>query len=50
MGAVVHTLNPRLHPDELSYIVNHAEDRAIVVDETLLPCWSRSARHASSSR
>ena len=37
MGAVVHTLNPRLHPDELSYIVNHAEDRAIVVDETLLP-------------
>jgi fatty-acyl-CoA synthase len=37
MGAVVHTLNPRLHPDELSYIVNHAEDRAIVVDETLVP-------------
>ncbi len=37
MGAVVHTLNPRLHPDELSYIVNHAEDRAIIVDETLLP-------------
>ena len=36
MGAVVHTLNPRLHPDELSYIVNHAEDRAIVVDETLV--------------
>jgi fatty-acyl-CoA synthase len=37
MGAVVHTLNPRLHADELSYIVNHAEDRVIVVDETLLP-------------
>ncbi len=37
MGAVVHTLNPRLHPDELSYIANHAEDRVIVVDETLLP-------------
>ena len=37
MGAVIHTLNPRLHPDELSYIVNHAEDRAIFVDETLLP-------------
>ena len=36
MGAVVHTLNPRLHPDELAYIVNHAEDRAIIVDETLL--------------
>ncbi len=37
MGAVLHTLNPRLHPDELSYIVNHAEDRVLVVDETLLP-------------
>ncbi len=37
MGAVLHTLNPRLHPDELGFIVNDAEDRAIVVDETLLP-------------
>ena len=36
MGAVIHTLNPRLHPDELSFIVNDAEDRAIVVDESLL--------------
>jgi fatty-acyl-CoA synthase len=32
MGAVLHTLNPRLHPDELSFIVSDAEDRAIVVD------------------
>jgi fatty-acyl-CoA synthase len=37
MGAVVHTLNPRLHPDELAFIAGDAEDRAIVVDETLLP-------------
>jgi len=36
MGAVLHTLNPRLHPEELSFIVADAEDRAIVVDETLL--------------
>src|ERR1700748_1454844 len=36
MGAVLHTLNPRLHPDELSFIVNDAEDRAIIVDESLL--------------
>ncbi len=36
MGAVLHTLNPRLHPDELSFIVSDAEDRAIVVDESLL--------------
>jgi fatty-acyl-CoA synthase len=36
MGAVIHTLNPRLHPDELSFIVDDAEDRAIVIDESLL--------------
>ncbi len=36
MGAVVHTLNPRLHPDELAFIVGDAEDRVIVVDESLL--------------
>ena len=36
MGAVIHTVNPRLHPDELSFIVSDAEDRAIIVDETLL--------------
>jgi fatty-acyl-CoA synthase len=36
MGAAIHTLNPRLHPDELGFIAGDAEDRAIVVDETLL--------------
>jgi fatty-acyl-CoA synthase len=36
MGAVIHTLNPRLHPDELSFIVQDAEDKLIVIDETLL--------------
>src|SRR5262249_36077093 len=35
MGAVLHTLNPRLSADELGFIVNDAEDRAIVVDESL---------------
>ena len=35
MGAVIHTLNPRLNPDELSYIAADAEDRVIVVDESL---------------
>src|SRR3954470_10168306 len=41
MGGVLHTLNLRLHPDELTYIVNHAEDRAILVDESLLPLWEQ---------
>jgi fatty-acyl-CoA synthase len=34
-GAVLHTLNLRLHPDELTYIANHAEDRFLIVDDTL---------------
>jgi fatty-acyl-CoA synthase len=46
MGAVLHTLNPRLHPDELSFIVSDAEDKAIIVEETLLEAFEsfRSAR------
>jgi len=36
MGAVIHTINPRLHPDELSFIAADAEDKVLVVDETLL--------------
>jgi fatty-acyl-CoA synthase len=36
-GAVLHTLNIRLFHDQLSYIVNHAADRFIFVDRTLLP-------------
>lgn len=41
MGAVVHTLNLRLHPNELSYIARHAEDKVIVVDASLLPLFSK---------
>jgi fatty-acyl-CoA synthase len=36
MGAVLHTINPRLHPDELSFIADDAQDKVIVVDESLL--------------
>jgi fatty-acyl-CoA synthase len=36
MGAVIHTLNPRLSLDDLSYIAADAEDRVLVVDESLL--------------
>ena len=35
-GGVLHTINPRLHEDDLSYIVNHAEDKVLLVDGTLL--------------
>ncbi len=37
MGAVLHTLNLRLSPHDLEYIVQHAADKVIVVDEDLLP-------------
>jgi fatty-acyl-CoA synthase len=37
MGAVLHTLNLRLFPEQLVYIANHAEDRVIIVDSTLIP-------------
>src|SRR5215470_12350888 len=36
-GCIIHTLNPRLHPDELAYIVNHGGDRLLIVDDVLLP-------------
>ena len=36
-GAVLHTLNLRLSSDQLAYIINHAEDRVIFVDASLLP-------------
>jgi fatty-acyl-CoA synthase len=35
MGAVIHTLNPRLHPEELQFIVGDARDKVLVVDESL---------------
>jgi fatty-acyl-CoA synthase len=37
MGAVLHTLNPRLHPEQLAWIVHHAEDRVLCFDLTFLP-------------
>jgi len=44
MGAILHTLNLRLFPDQLTYIVNHAEDRIIIVDDTLVPLLARVAK------
>ena len=36
-GAVLHTLNPRLHPDHIVYIADHAEDAVLFFDMTFLP-------------
>ncbi|MES2034672.1 MAG: long-chain-fatty-acid--CoA ligase [Pseudomonadota bacterium] len=37
IGAVCHTLNPRLHPEQLAWIINHAEDKIIFCDLTFVP-------------
>jgi len=36
-GRVLHTLNPRLHPDQIAWIINHAEDSVLCFDMTFLP-------------
>ena len=41
LGAVVHTLNPRLFADQLDYIVNHAEDQWIFIDLTFVPLFEK---------
>ncbi len=43
MSAVLHTLNLRLFPEQLTYIINHAEDRVIIVDDSLAPLLARVA-------
>jgi fatty-acyl-CoA synthase len=43
-GGVMHTLNLRLHPDELAYIANHGQDRFLIIDDVLLPIYE-SLRH-----
>ncbi len=40
-GGVLHTVNPRLSPADLAYIVNDADDRFLLVDDVLLPVWER---------
>lgn len=41
MGAVLHTINIRVSPDDLAYIINHAEDKILLVDEDLFPLIER---------
>ncbi len=49
-GAVCHTLNIRLAPEELAYLIDHAEDQVIFVDGTLLPLMQKVAPHVKSVR
>jgi len=44
MGSVLHTLNIRLYPEQLAYVINHAEDKVVIVDGSLVPLLAR-VRH-----
>jgi len=41
MGAVLHTMNVRLFPEQLVYVINHAADRVVLVDASLLPLFEK---------
>ena len=47
-GAVLHTVNPRLFPDQIAYIVNHAEDRVLFFDITFAPLVSQLAHQLNT--
>jgi fatty-acyl-CoA synthase len=47
-GRVLHTINPRLHPEQIAWIVNHAEDKVLCFDLTFLPLIQ--AVHANAPR
>ncbi len=58
-GAVLHTINPRLHPDQIAYIVDHADDQVLFFDLTVIVALARrctgaqglgGAEHASMPR
>jgi acyl-CoA synthetase (AMP-forming)/AMP-acid ligase II len=43
MGAIVHTLNPRLFPEQLTWIINHAQDSVLFFDSTFAPLVEKLA-------
>ncbi|WP_323744972.1 3-(methylthio)propionyl-CoA ligase [Noviherbaspirillum malthae] len=47
-GAVMHTINPRLHPEQIAYIANHAEDQYLFFDLTFLPLVEAFAAHCKT--
>ena len=43
IGAICHTVNPRLFPDQIAWIINHAQDRVVMVDITFVPILEKIA-------
>ncbi len=50
MGAVIHTVNPRLFPDQIAYIINHAEDAYVCFDLTFSPLVEELATECGGVR
>jgi len=50
MGGVIHTINPRLHPEQIAWIVNHANDQFLAFDLTFLPIVEAIAAHCPNVR
>ena len=48
IGAITHTVNPRLFPEQIAYIVNHAQDRLVFVDPLILPVLEKIKHDLSS--
>ena len=49
-GGVLHTLNLRLHPDDIAYIIGHAQDRFLIVDDVLLPVFEQVRERVALER
>jgi len=49
-GAVMHNLNLRLFPHDIAFIVNHAKDRVLIVDDVLLPLLAQFAKDVKFER
>jgi len=49
-GAVLHTINPRLHPEQIAWIANHADDKVLFFDITFLPIIEAIAAHCKTIR
>ncbi|MET4492077.1 fatty-acid--CoA ligase [Bradyrhizobium sp. LA7.1] len=43
IGAICHTVNPRLFPDQIAWIINHAQDRIVMTDITFIPVLEKIA-------
>ena len=50
IGAVLHTVNPRLHDDQITYIINHAADVVVLVDPDFVELAERIAPHCPTVR